>query len=78
MLESDGMELEVIKPPSLLLIIIPIVVGLLGGLVAAYFLTGGKFRGLGKAPAARKSPKAKETTKGRAHGKSTVKKTKKK
>ncbi|MCJ7654227.1 MAG: carboxypeptidase-like regulatory domain-containing protein [Dehalococcoidia bacterium] len=78
MLKSDGMELEVIKPPSLLLIIIPIVVGLLGGLVAAYFLTGGKFRGLGKAPAARKSSKAKETTKGEAHGKPTVKKTKKK
>ena len=77
MLKSDGMELEVIKPPSLLLIIIPIVVGLLGGLVAAYFLTGGKFRGLGKAPAARKSPKAKETTKGKARGKSTAKKTKK-
>jgi hypothetical protein len=76
MLNSDGMELEVIKPPSLLLIIIPIVAGLLGGLVAAYFLTGGKFRGLGKASAARKSPKAKETTKIKARGKPTAKKTK--
>jgi hypothetical protein len=77
MLKSDGMELKVIKPPSLLLIIIPIVVGLLGGLAAAYFLTGGKLRGLGKTPAARKSPKAKETAKGRVHRKSTAKKTKK-
>ncbi|OGO59096.1 MAG: hypothetical protein A2025_01085 [Chloroflexi bacterium RBG_19FT_COMBO_47_15] len=87
MLESDGMELEVIKPPSLLLIIIPIVVGLLGGLVAAYFLTGGKFRGLGKTPAARKSPKAKAITRTKIKEdsaatkikeKSTAKKTKKK
>jgi hypothetical protein len=87
MLKSDGMELEVIKPPSLLLIIIPIVVGLLGGLVAAYFLTGGKFRGLGKTPSARKSPKAKETTRTKIKEdsaatkikeKSTAKKTKKK
>jgi hypothetical protein len=77
MLKPDRMEIEIIKPPSLLLIIIPIVVGLLGGLVAAYFLTGGKFRGLGKAPAVRKSPKAKEPAKGKARGKSTTKKTKK-
>ena len=62
MLEPDRMELKVIKPPSLLLIIIPIVVGLLGGLVAAYFLTGGKFRGL-------KLPWLRKTTQGRAQEK---------
>jgi hypothetical protein len=78
MLKSNGMELIIIKPPSLLLIIIPIVVGILGGLAAAYFLTGGKFRGLGKAPAVRKSPKTKEPAKGRTRRKPTVKKTKKK
>jgi len=78
MLQPDGMELKVIKPPSLLLIIIPIVIGLLGGLVAAYFLTGGKFFGLRKTSVARKSPKTKETAKGKARGKSTVKKTRKK
>jgi hypothetical protein len=78
MLEPDGMELKVIKPPSLLLIITPIVIGLLGGLVAAYFLTGGKFFGLRKTSAARKSPKTKDTAKGKARGKATVKKTRKK
>jgi hypothetical protein len=56
------MELKVIKPPSLLLLIIPTVVGLVGGLVAAYFLTGGKFRGL-------KLPWLRKTTQGRAQEK---------
>ncbi|MBM3142812.1 MAG: hypothetical protein FJ005_07185 [Chloroflexi bacterium] len=62
MLEPDRMELKVIKPPSLLLLIIPTVVGLVGGLVAAYFLTGGKFRGL-------KLPWLRKTTQGRAQEK---------
>jgi hypothetical protein len=78
MLMSNEMELKVIKPPSLLLIIIPIVVGLLGGLAVAYFLTGGKFRRLAKAPAGRKPPKTKETAKGKTRKKPRAKRTKKK
>ncbi|MFC2050596.1 carboxypeptidase regulatory-like domain-containing protein [Chloroflexota bacterium] len=74
MLRSNGIELIVIKPPSLLLIIIPIVVGLLGGLAAAYFLTGGKFRISGKKPAGRKSQKAKVSTKIKPKEKATAKK----
>ncbi|MCX6008934.1 MAG: carboxypeptidase regulatory-like domain-containing protein [Chloroflexi bacterium] len=62
MLEPDKMELKVIKPPPLLLIIIPTIVGLVGGLVAAYFLTGGKFRGL-------KLPRLRKTTQGKAREK---------
>ena len=58
-LDAGGIELKVIKPTSLLLIIIPIVVVLLGGLVAAYFLTGGKFRIPRKKSAVRKSAKTK-------------------
>jgi hypothetical protein len=61
MLKSDGIVLKIIKPLPLLLIIIPIVVVLLGGLAAAYFLTGGKFRIPSKKPAVRKPPKVKET-----------------
>ena len=62
-LEPGGIELQVIKPLPLLLIIIPIVVVLLGGLAAAYFLTRGKFRITGKKSAARKSPKTNEAAK---------------
>lgn len=54
MLKEDGMELKPIKPFPLLLVIIPTVVGILGGLVAAYFITGGKLFGL-------KRPKPKGT-----------------
>ena len=74
MLRSNGMELIVIKPPSLLLIIIPIVVGLLGGLAAAYFLTGGKFRIPGEKSAGRKSQKAKVATRIKPKEKATAKK----
>jgi hypothetical protein len=77
MLMADGMELKVIKSPSLLLIIIPIIVGLLGGIVAAYFFTGGKFHGTRKETTVRKTPKTKKTAIGKAGRKSTVKKTKK-
>ena len=58
-LNAGGIELKVIKPTSLLLIIIPAVVVLLGGLAAAYFLTRGKFRITGKKSAGRKSSRAK-------------------
>jgi hypothetical protein len=78
MLNQGGIELKVIKPPSVLLIIIPIVVGLLGGLAAAYFLTGGKLRSTKKTSSVHKSPKAKETAKRKTRGKATVKKTEKK
>ena len=44
MLQQTQMQLQVIKPFPILLIIIPIVIGILGGLIAAYFLTGGKVR----------------------------------
>jgi hypothetical protein len=74
MLRSNGMELIIIKPPSLLLIIIPIVIGILGGLAAAYFLTGGKFRIPRKKPAGRKSQKAKVSTKIKPKEKATAKK----
>ena len=75
MLNPDRMELKVIKPPSLLLIIIPTVVGLVGGLVAAYFLTGGKFRGL-KLPWLRKTiqGRAQEKTRRKGRGKKGKKK----
>jgi hypothetical protein len=56
-----GIEIKVIKPLPLLLIIIPIVIVLLGGLAAAYFLARGKFRIRGKTSAARKSQKTKVT-----------------
>jgi len=78
MLEPDQIQLQVIKPFPIILIIILIVVGVLGGLAAAYFLTGGKKR-WGKAFAGRKPPptteltKAKETVKEKAAVKSTVK-----
>jgi len=75
MLKPDRMELKVIKPPPLLLIIIPTIVGLVGGLVAAYFLTGGKFRGP-KLPQLRKTTQGKAREKTRGEGQ--VKKGKKK
>ena len=59
MLKAGGLELQVIKPTSLLLIIIPTVIGLLGGLAAAYFLTGGRLPARQKVSAGRKSPKTK-------------------
>jgi len=77
-LEPDQIQLQVIKPFPVLLIIIPIVVVILGGLVAAYFLTGGKMR-WGKAFAGKKSSpiteitKAKEPVKEKAAAKSTAK-----
>ena len=58
-LEPGGMELKAIKSPSLLLIIIPTLVVLLGGLTVAYFLTRGKFRGAREKFAGGKSPKRK-------------------
>jgi hypothetical protein len=61
-LESGQMQLQVIKPFPIIWIIIPIVVVLLGGLVAAYFLTGGKTR-WGKAFAGRKPSQTTELTK---------------
>ena len=77
-LEPGGIELKVIKPLPLLLIIIPIVIVLLGGLAAAYFLTRGKVRIRGKKSAARKSQKTKVAARTKTKEKSTVKKTKKK
>lgn len=77
-LEQDQMQLQVINPFQVLLIIIPIVIVVLGGLVAAYFLTGGKMR-WGKIFAGRKpSPtteisKANETVNAKAVVKSTAK-----
>ncbi|MBM4446199.1 MAG: hypothetical protein FJ023_02440 [Chloroflexi bacterium] len=62
MLNQNGMELKSIKPFPLILVIIPAVVGVIGGLVAAYFLTGGKFRGL-------KLQKRKGAAKGKAQQK---------
>jgi len=78
MLGPGGIELKVIKPLPLLLIIIPIVIVLLGGLAAAYFLTRGKVRIRGKKSAARKSQKTKVAARTKTKEKSTVKKTKKK
>jgi len=78
MLEPDQLELKVIKPFPLLLIIIPAVVVLLGGLAAAYFLTGRKWLRPQKASTGRKRLKTKEKAKALTSGKSTVRKTKKK
>jgi hypothetical protein len=86
MLEQDQLQLQVIKPFPILLIIILVVIGVLGGLAAAYFLTGEKRR-WGKVSAGRKSPKAKaiarakikeDSTVTKIKEKSTAKKTKKK
>jgi hypothetical protein len=74
MLKSNGMELIIIKPPSLFLIIIPIVIGILGGLAAAYFLTGGKFRIPGEKSTGRKPKKAKVSTRIKPKEKATAKK----
>jgi hypothetical protein len=81
-LDPDKIQLQVIKPFPILLIIIPIIIGILAGLVAAYFLTGGKMR-WAKAFAGRKPPektepvKEKETTKVRpSEKKSATRKTK--
>ena len=73
-LRADGIVLEVIKPTSPLIIIIPIVVVVLGGLAAAYFLTRGKFRITGKKPAVRKPPKTKDTAKTKISKKPAAKK----
>lgn len=59
MLKQDGIELKSIKPFPLLLLIIPAVVGLVGGLLAAYLSTGGRLGGLQKAFAGIKWPKGK-------------------
>jgi len=69
-----GIELKVIKSASPLLFIIPAVVVLLGGLIAAYFLTRGKFHGTVKTFISRKSPKTKLATGIKAKMKSTAKK----
>jgi hypothetical protein len=71
-LQPGGIELQVVKPLPLLAIIIPIVVVLLGGLAAAYFLTGRKFRIPGKKPAARKSQKTKVAARIKTKKKSTA------
>ena len=64
MLNQNGMELKPIKPFPLLLIIIPIVVVVIGGLIAAYFLTGRKFGDRIKQAFARiKFPKTKKPAK---------------
>jgi hypothetical protein len=76
-LEPGGIELQVVKPFPILLIIIPIVIVVLGGLAAAYFLTRGKFRIRGKKPAAPKSTKAKARAKTKIKGDSTGTKIKK-
>ena len=55
-LQSDSLEVEYIKPFPLLLVLIPAIVGLAGGLAGAYFLTGGRLRGLKKAFARAPSP----------------------
>jgi hypothetical protein len=62
MLEPNQLQLQVIKPFPILAIIIPIIIVVLGGLVAAYFLTGGKMR-WGKAFAGKKPLKTKELAK---------------
>jgi hypothetical protein len=76
MLEQDQMQLQVIKPFPIPLIIIPIVVGILGGLIAAYFFTGGKMR-WGKVLAGLKPLKTKELARAReaAREKAVVKST---
>jgi hypothetical protein len=77
-LEQDQMQLQVINPFQVFIIIIPIVIVVLGGLAAAYFLTGGKMR-WGKLFAGRKpSPtteisKANETVKTKSVVKSAAK-----
>jgi len=44
LLEQGQLQLQVIKPFPVLAIIIPVIIIVLGGLIAAYFLTGGKTR----------------------------------
>ena len=58
-LQQNQVQLQVIKPFPVALIIVLIVVGIVGGLAAAYFLTGGKAR-WAKAFARIKFPKTKE------------------
>ncbi|MBN2462023.1 MAG: carboxypeptidase-like regulatory domain-containing protein [Dehalococcoidia bacterium] len=67
-----GIELKVIRSASPLLFIIPAVVVLLGGLMAAYFLTRGKFHGTVKTFISRKLPKTKLATGIKAKMKSTA------
>jgi Carboxypeptidase regulatory-like domain len=43
-LQSDQIQLQVLKTFPILALIIPVIVAVLGGLVAAFFLTGGKTR----------------------------------
>jgi hypothetical protein len=77
-LEQSQMQLQVIKPFPIIFIIIPIVVLILGGLAAAYFLTGGKarwgklFTGL-KLPWAKEPAPARETAGKKAAVNSTAK-----
>lgn len=59
MLEQNQMQLQVIKPFPTIWIIVAIVVVILGGLAAAYFLSGGKAR-WGKLFAGLKWPMTKE------------------
>jgi hypothetical protein len=76
-LQPNQMQLQVIKPFPIIWIIIPVVVVILGGLAAAYFLTGGKER-WGKLFTGKKSSyiteisKAPETVKEKATVKSTT------
>jgi hypothetical protein len=60
LLDQGQIQLQVIKPFPVLAIIIPIIIIILGGLVAAYFLTGGKMR-WGKLFARLNPSKARET-----------------
>jgi hypothetical protein len=75
-LNQNGMELKPIKPFPLLLVIIPVVVVVIGGLIAAYFLTGRRFGDRIKQAFARiKFPRKKKPAKGKTR-KKTRKKTK--
>jgi hypothetical protein len=75
-LQPGGIELQVVKLLPLLIIIIPVVFVVLGGLAAAYFLTRGKFHIWGKKSAGRKSHKTKVAVERKARGKSVAKKAK--
>jgi hypothetical protein len=66
-LQQGQIQLQVLKPFPVLAVIIPIVVIILGGLVAAFFLTGGKNR-WGKAFVRQKKSAATEITTSKVSG----------
>ncbi len=81
MLSREGIELKIIKPPNMLLLIIPAIIGFIGVILAAFFVTGGQLGSLKKAfagfkTARSKLPKAEELTEGKTQV--LVKKTKSK